>query len=79
MAKNKKETITVNDREYKLSNLNEEQKLYLDHLQGLDRKLNSAKFNLDQLMIGREAFVHKLATSLEKEETPPEPIVNPDI
>jgi hypothetical protein len=36
----------------------------------LDRKLSSARFNLDQLAIGREAFVNMLAKSVE--ETPEE-------
>ena len=31
----------------------------------LDRKLSNAQFNLDQLMVGREAFVARLANFLE--------------
>jgi hypothetical protein len=34
----------------------------------LDRKLSNAQFNMDQLAIGREAFVNRLAGSLESEE-----------
>ena len=37
----------------------------LNHIQDLDRKLSNAQFNMDQLMVGREAFVARLATSLE--------------
>lgn len=42
-----------------------------NHIQDLDRKLASAQFNLDQMTVGREAFVKMLAGSLEEkpEET----------
>jgi len=43
-------------------------------VQDLDRKLGNAQFNLDQLNVGREAFVNMLAGSLEapSEDTPEE-------
>ena len=31
----------------------------------LEEKLNNAEFNLNQLMVGREAFIARLAASLE--------------
>lgn len=65
MAKKDKNTITVNDIEYDVDNFTDEQKALLNHVQDLDRKLGNAQFNLDQLMVGREAFVARLATSLE--------------
>ena len=37
----------------------------VNHISDLDRKLSSARFNLDQLSVGREAFVNMLARSLE--------------
>ena len=36
-----------------------------DHVADLDRKLSSAKFNVDQLSVGREAFASMLAKSVE--------------
>ena len=65
MGKNEKTPITVNDTEYFVEDMNDTQKAYLNHVQDLDRKLGNAQFNLDQLMVGREAFVARLATSLE--------------
>ena len=41
------------------------QKTILNHINDLDRKLGSAQFNLDQLNVGRDAFVKMLAGSLE--------------
>jgi len=40
----------------------------LNHINDLDRKLSSARFNLDQLSIGRDAFVNMLAKSVEVTE-----------
>jgi cell division protein ZapA (FtsZ GTPase activity inhibitor) len=65
MAKKDKSTITVNDVEYDVNDFTDEQKALLNHVQDLDRKLGNAQFNLDQLMVGREAFVARLAASLE--------------
>ena len=38
----------------------------VNHVSDLDRKIGSTQFNLDQLNVGREAFVNMLTQSLEK-------------
>jgi hypothetical protein len=68
MGKNEKNLITVNDIEYNVDNFTDAQKVMLNHINDLGRKLDNARFNLDQLNIGREAFVKHLATSLETEK-----------
>ena len=65
MSKNEKNLITVNDIEYNIKDFTDAQKAMLNHVQDLDRKLGNAQFNLDQLSVGREAFVKMLADSLE--------------
>jgi hypothetical protein len=65
MAKDENKTITVNEIEYNLDDFTDGQKVLLNHVQDLERKLNNAQFNLDQLMVGREAFIARLAASLE--------------
>ena len=65
MGKNEKNLITVNDIEYNVDDFTDAQKTMLNHVSDLDRKLGSAQFNLDQLNVGREAFVGMLANSLE--------------
>jgi len=65
MGKNKKTPITINDKEYMVEDLTQEQQTMLNHINDLDRKLSSARFNLDQLTIGREAFINMLASSVE--------------
>ena len=65
MSKNEKNLITVNDIEYNIEDFTDAQKAMLNHVQDLDRKLGNAQFNLDQLSVGREAFVKMLADNLE--------------
>lgn len=66
MGKNEQTPITVNDKEYIFEDMTDQQKVMLNHITDLDRKLNSARFNLDQLAFGREKFVEELAKSLEE-------------
>ena len=68
MSKNEKNLITVNDIEYNVDDFTDAQKNMLNHINDLDRKLGSAQFNLDQLNVGRSAFVKMLADSLETME-----------
>ncbi len=67
MGKNEKTPITVNDKEYIVEEMNDQQRLLLNHVNDLDRKLASARFNVDQLAVGRDAFIQRLAEALEQE------------
>ncbi len=72
MAKTQKEqpqTITIDDKEYKVSDLTEEQVALVNHVADLDRKIGSSQFNLDQLNVGRGAFMNLLTQSLNTDET----------
>ena len=66
--KQTEQTLTLNDTEYKIDDMTDEQIGLLNHINDLDRKIGSSRFNLDQLMFGKEAFVNALATSLEAPE-----------
>ncbi len=68
MGKNEKTPITVNDKEYFVEDMTDKQKVYLNHVNDLGRKMDNARFNLDQLAIGREKFVELLADGLENPE-----------
>ena len=65
MGKQKKTPVVINNKEYFAEDLTDQQKSMLNHIQALDRKLKSAKFNVDQLSVGREAFISMLSKSLE--------------
>ena len=58
-------TITIDDTEYSLEDFTDEQKTWLHHVQDLDAKIYSTRFNFYQLSVSREAFAEKLAASLE--------------
>ncbi len=66
MGKNEKNLITINEKEYNVDDFTDEQKIMLNHVNDLGRKLDNARFNLDQLNIGREAFILRLSNSLEE-------------
>jgi hypothetical protein len=47
--------------------MTKEQQMMVNHVADLDRKLDSTRFNLDQMQVGREAFFKMLKESLESE------------
>jgi hypothetical protein len=65
MAENKK-TIVINDKEYTEDQLTDQQKVMVNHIADLDRKMGTTQFNLDQLSVGKQAFVDMLTKSLDE-------------
>jgi len=65
MGEKQTATITINGVDYTDDQLTNEQKVMINHIGDLDRKMRSAQFNLDQLQVGRDAFVNMLTSSLE--------------
>jgi ribosomal protein L24 len=68
MGEKKTNPVTIDGVEYIVEDMTPEQQTLLNHVIDLERKLNSAKFNTDQLQVGRDAFFNLLKTSLEKPE-----------
>ena len=64
----KKPVVVLDDKEYEIENMADDQKVMLAHIQDLQRKIDGATFNLQQLQYGRQAFVNALKEALEKEE-----------
>lgn len=67
MTEKKTQIITINDVDYTEDQLTDEQKVLINHVADLDRKIGSTRFNLDQLQVGRDAFMNMLTASLKKE------------
>jgi hypothetical protein len=65
MGNEKKTPVTIDDVEYQFEDMTPEQQTLLNHVADLDRKLGSAKFNVDQLQVGRDAFFTMLKAALE--------------
>ena len=65
MAEKKTNTISINGTDYTEDQLTDQQKVMVNHVADLDRKIRSAQFNLDQLNVGKQAFMQLLTASLE--------------
>ena len=63
----KEQIITLFDKEYKESELSDEQKAMINHVADLERKIQSSEFNLQQLRFGKQAFVDALQASVDKQ------------
>jgi hypothetical protein len=68
MGKNEKTPIIINDIEYQYEDMTKEQQMIINHIADLERKLSSTRFNIDQLEVGKQAFVGLLTESLKTEE-----------
>jgi hypothetical protein len=62
----KKNQVTIDDVEYAFEDMTPEQQQMVNHLIDLDRKIGSSQFNLDQLNVGKQAFLSMLKESLAK-------------
>ena len=65
MANQKPQTVTINDVEHNVDDLSEQQVLLVNHVADLDRKINTTQFQLDQLQVGRKAFMDMLTEAME--------------
>ena len=65
MAEKKTQPIMIDDVEYDFNELTEHQQMLVNHIADLDRKIGSARFNLDQLQVGKDAFIYMLKQALE--------------
>jgi hypothetical protein len=67
MTEENNKVITINDVDYTEDQLTDQQKLVINHINDLERKVRNMQFNLDQLNVGKEAFVKMLTDSLAAE------------
>jgi hypothetical protein len=64
MTEKQTQVITIDDKDYTEEQLTDQQKIMISHIADLDRKIRSTQFNLDQLSVGRDAFMQMLNASL---------------
>ena len=69
MAEKQTKTISINGTNYTEDQLTDQQKSMCNHIADLDRKIGSTQFNLDQLQVGKRAFMDLLTKSLEDDTT----------
>ena len=68
MAEKKTTPIVIDDVEYVYEDMTEKQQVLVNHVADLDRKIGSTQFNLDQLVVGKDAFIQILKAELAKKE-----------
>jgi len=68
MGEKQAKPITIDGKEYDTSTFTEEQIILTNHCLDLDRKLASTQFQVQQLQVGKDAFLKMLKESLEKKE-----------
>lgn len=68
MAEKKTQPIIIDGTEYDFNEMTEQQQVLVNHVADLDRKLASARFNADQLQVGRDAFFSMLKQALTQED-----------
>ena len=68
MAEKQTKTISINGTDYTEDQLTDQQKVMINHINSLQQKINSAQFNLDQLSVGKDAFVNMLKASLNPDK-----------
>lgn len=65
MGQDKKTPVSIDGVEYIFEDMTAEQQALFNHCVDLDRKISSAAFNLDQLQVGKQAFIERLKSALE--------------
>ncbi len=67
MSKEKSpQIVTIDGVEHDANNFTEQQVLLLNHTVDLDRKIGSTQFQLQQLQVGKDAFLKMLKAELDK-------------
>ena len=67
MSKDTKKTqISIDGIDYSFEDMTQQQQMLLNHVADLERKLDSARFSVDQLQVGRDAFFTMLKAALEQ-------------
>ena len=67
MGEKKTTPVIIDGVEHQYEDMTEQQQMVVNHIADLERKISSTQFNLDQLSVGRDAFVKILTDSLVEE------------
>ena len=65
--KEKKPVLNLDDKEYIIEDMTDEERAMVNHINDLQNKQNTNQFISDQLAVGKEAFINMLRTSLTAE------------
>ena len=67
---NKKQSAMINldGKDYDVNDMTDNHKVIINHIQDLTRKMETTQFNLQQMQVGKDAFVGLLKSELKKDE-----------
>ena len=68
MGEKKTTPIVIDDVEYTYEDMTPQAQALVNHVADLDRKIGSTQFNLNQLVVGKQAFISMLKEELTKVE-----------
>ena len=66
MAENETNVINIEGKEYDPSDLTDQQRYWIAQVQDLQKKRQSAQFQLDQVAIAADSFMQQLLNSLSE-------------
>lgn len=58
--------ISINDKEYDVTQFNQQQTYFLNQIKNIDGKMGDLGFQMDQLSGARQFFINNLTSSLEE-------------
>ena len=65
--KEKKPVLNLDDKEYIIEDMTDEQKMMVNHINDSQNKQNSNQFIADLLSVGKAAFINMIMQSLNDE------------
>lgn len=68
---NKKENapmLNLDGKKYEIDSMTDDQKVMVNHIADLNRKIDTTTFNLQQLQFGRQSFIEALKNALTEEK-----------
>lgn len=68
MGNKQKTPIVLDDVEYMYEDMTPQQQALVNHIHDLDRKISSASFSLDQMNVGKAAFIKMLKEALDTKQ-----------
>lgn len=68
MENKKPQIVTIDGVEYDANTFNEQQAILFNHAVDLERKIGSTTFQLQQLQVGKDAFIKMLKDALTKKD-----------
>ena len=65
MSEEKKTELKINDKDYILEDMTEEQQMMVQHIQVAEQRLSQAKFDADHANVTKDSFINMLTQQLE--------------